>query len=228
MRTSIDVVEVNKFLETKTPTEIVRWAYDTFGLTMAVTTSFGIESPVLLDIVSQIDPIIPVFFINTGFHFQETLDYKEILTARLGLSNVIEVLPDPESSEFDESLDKCCWDRKVKPVSIILKPFRAWVCGIKRYQTENRKSVKIVDAPHDGLVKICPLVNFSFGESIQYIKDHKLPIHPLYKKKYTSVGCWPCTEPIAKDDNLRSGRWKNTRKCGGECGIHERDMWRNR
>lgn len=242
-----DLNKLNQEFETKKPEEIIAWAIHEFPGRLAATSSFGPESAVLLHLVSRVDPAVPILFLETGYHFPETLEYKETLTRLLGLKNVIDLKADPkrkaevvkqyEGVPYEKNPDLCCQINKVEPIDLALKDYDAWMSGIRRHQTDFRKSVRIVEeygrrgtppwvpedpkGGHGGpplLYKISPLANFTSREIWWYLKEHQIPKHPLYDKGYLSVGCWPCTRPVQDGDDERSGRWAGKAKT--ECGIH--------
>ncbi|MEJ5978736.1 phosphoadenylyl-sulfate reductase [Novosphingobium sp. PS1R-30] len=196
---------------------------------VAVVSSFGAESTVLLHLVSRIDPNIPVLFLETGKHFPETLAYRDALIARLGLTNVINLTPDEaELAKKDESglrwsydPDGCCEIRKVKPLAKALAGYDATITGRKAFQAATRANlprfeIDVTDA--QGRLKINPLIDWSAEDLAAYVEEHDLPAHPLVAEGYPSIGCSPCTTKVAAGEDPRSGRWKGWDKT--ECGIH--------
>lgn len=225
---SLDLEQLNQDFEKKSPLEIVAWAVKTFAPSFAATSSFGPESGVLLSLISKTDPATPVLFLETGFHFPETLEYKDQLTKLFGLKNVIDLKADPARREkliadyqgkpYETNPDLCCQVNKVEPLDLGLKGYRAWMSGIRRSQTDHRKSIRIIEEYEGGIYKVSPLANMTSRDSWWYLKENQIPIHPLYEKGYMSIGCWPCTRPIQDGDDERSGRWAG--KAKKECGIH--------
>ncbi len=223
-----DLESLNESLEKKTPQEIIAWAVKQFGKDLAMTSSFGPESGALLHMVSKIDPSMAILFLETGYHFPETLEYKKQLADLLGLTQVRDLRADPAKREkliadhagvpYEKNPDLCCHINKVEPLDQALTGYKAWISGIRRKQTDFRKSIRIVEAYEGGLYKISPLANFTSRDIWWYLKEHKIPQHPLYEKGYLSIGCWPCTRPIQDGDDERSGRWAGKAKT--ECGIH--------
>jgi len=196
---------------------------------VAVVSSFGAESAVLLHLVAQIDPTIPVLFLETGKHFPETLAYRDELVARLGLQDVRDLTPDPEDLKAsDESglrwsydPDGCCEIRKVKPLARALAGFDASITGRKAFQSQERASVprfEIDNSDAQGRLKINPLIDWTSEDLAAYFTAHDLPPHPLVAEGYPSIGCSPCTSKVAEGEDARSGRWKGWDKT--ECGIH--------
>ncbi|MFZ5803072.1 MAG: phosphoadenylyl-sulfate reductase [Candidatus Omnitrophota bacterium] len=228
MAASFDIRERNAVFERAKPEEVIAWALGEFRGRLALTSSFGPESGVLLHMASRQDPHIPVLFLDTGFHFKETLDYKKQITRFLGLKNVIDLHADPVAREalmrehggtpYEKDPDRCCQLHKVEPLDRAIQAYGAWMSGIRRHQTDLRKTVQVIEEYEGGLYKISPLVNFSSREAWWYLKEHKIPLHPLYEKGYLSIGCWPCTRPVQVGDDERSGRWAGRAKT--ECGIH--------
>lgn len=223
-----DLEKINAEFETKKPQEIVAWAVAEFAPRFAMTSSFGPESGVLLHILSQADPSVPVLFLETGYHFPETLEYKAQLTSLFGLKNVIDLRANAEEKAafvaqhqgvpYEKDPDGCCRINKVEPLERALKHYDAWMSGIRRQQTDFRKSIRIVEEYEGEIFKISPLANFNSRDAWWYLKENKIPQHPLFEKGYISVGCWPCTRPIQAGDDERSGRWAGKDKK--ECGIH--------
>ncbi|WP_454759149.1 phosphoadenylyl-sulfate reductase [Caulobacter segnis] len=204
------------------PLTVLRAAYDHFGDRLTLVSSFGAESAVLLHLVSQVSPTIPVLFLDTGMLFGQTLDYRKNLTARFGLTDVRDLRPafadlatqDPNSDLWRTSIDGCCNIRKVLPLDRALGGFDAWITGRKRFHGGDRLSLPVVEEA-EGKLKFNPLANWSKAELDAYIAEHDLPSHPLVAQGYASIGCWPCTKP---SDDGRSGRWQGQEKT--ECGIH--------
>jgi phosphoadenosine phosphosulfate reductase len=224
----LDIEKLNTEFEAKKPAEIVAWAVKEFAPRFAMTSSFGPESGVLLHMVSRVATDLPVLFLETGYHFPETLDYKKQLSQMLGLTNVIDLSADPAKKAafvaenagvpYEKNPDACCHLNKVEPLDAALKNYDAWMSGIRRNQTDFRKGVRIVEEYEGGVYKISPLVNMTSRDAWWYLKEHQIPQHPLFEKGYMSVGCWPCTKPIQAGDDERSGRWAG--KAKKECGIH--------
>lgn len=193
---------------------------------IAISSSFGIEAAVLLDMVARIDPSTPVIFLNTGHLFEETIAYKDVLEKRLGLTDIRTIHPDPDHlKKYDpnETLhstdsDLCCHIRKVLPMQQSLHEFDAWVTGRKRFHGGERKSLPSLELDQ-GQIKVNPLINYDRDKILEQFTQRGLPIHALELKGYTSVGCHHCTGlPVAGDDP-RSGRWAGQNKT--ECGIHK-------
>jgi phosphoadenosine phosphosulfate reductase len=208
------------------PAEIITAALRIVGRDkLALVSSFGTESAALLKVMADVDPAIPVIFLDTGWLFEETLAYRDQLIEVLGLRDVRSVKPseetlsreDPNADLWFSDPDACCRIRKVEPLSRALKPFDAWINGRKRFQGGQRAQIPIVE--QDGArLKFNPFANVS-REDIQAIfAAAKLPPHRLLAKGFLSVGCMPCTSRTSADEDARTGRWRGRPKS--ECGIH--------
>jgi phosphoadenosine phosphosulfate reductase len=193
---------------------------------LAIVSSFGADSAVLLHLVAQVDPSLPVYFLETGKHFPETLAYVETLKKQLGLINVTAIHPDPaDVKRFDPNgdlwetdPDSCCHIRKTEPLEPITEQFGGWVTGRKRFQTKERGVLPHFELTSDDRIKVNPLAYFSDADVNQYKIDHGLPEHPLFSMGYKSIGCAPCTSVVAEGEDPRAGRWRGLNKK--ECGIH--------
>jgi phosphoadenosine phosphosulfate reductase len=192
---------------------------------IAVVSSFGAESAVLLAFVAEIDPDTPILFLDTGQHFPETRLYRDTLVQHLGLRQVIDVTPapaalarrDPEGMLWAFDPDTCCALRKVEPLAAALAPYRAWVTGRKRFQAETRRELPFLELV-EGRVKINPLADWTPERLAAEFRRRGLPPHPLLHRGFRSIGCAPCTLPTAPGEDPRAGRWRGRMKT--ECGIH--------
>jgi phosphoadenosine phosphosulfate reductase len=192
---------------------------------VAVVSSFGAESAVLLHMVAQVAPATPVLFLDTLRHFPETLRYRDDLVERLGLTDVRNLEPDASGlAAQDAELtlaardpDACCALRKTAPLQAALAAFDGWVSGRKRFQAATRATLQVVEADGPRL-KFNPLATWDAGTLAAYAQVHELPAHPLVARGFPSIGCAPCTQPVADADDPRSGRWAGRAKI--ECGIH--------
>jgi phosphoadenosine phosphosulfate reductase len=195
---------------------------DVFAGRIAVTSSFGAESAVLLDLVAQVDPAVPVIFLDTGALFDETLAYRHQLERKLGLTNVVVVRPSDEDRKAAEDLwradaDRCCELRKVWPLARAISGYGALIDGRKRGHSLERQSLATVETA-GSLTKISPLANMSEADIEAAFIARNLPRHPLVAQGYRSIGCWPCTRPTTPGEPARAGRWSGSGKS--ECGIH--------
>ena len=226
MLSSQKIDTLSEEFETKTPQEIIRWAVNEFSPKIAVSSSFQTQSMPLLHMVSQIKRDVPVFFIDTGYHFWETLMFREQLASEWDL-NVIDLYRDPRWDVFVlqnirtlpiEDPNLCCYLHKVQPMQKALKDVQAWISGIRRDQTSVRAQARILELQEDGLLKINPLLNWTKADVKRYAGENDLPSHPLLEKGYRSVGCAPCTIAIGANEDERAGRWAGRGKV--ECGLH--------
>jgi phosphoadenosine phosphosulfate reductase len=192
---------------------------------IALVSSFGTESAVLIHVITSVTPDIPIIFIDTLKHFPETLDYVETLTSLLKL-NVIRVTPDERILKIEDSNndlvstnpDQCCMLRKTFPLADAMVKYDSWISGRKRFQGASRAAIPLLE--RDGeKIKLNPLAFWQQREIDIYFKKHGLPSHPLKKHRYLSVGCAPCTKAVAKGADPREGRWADT-PDKTECGIH--------
>ncbi len=198
---------------------------DLFPGRVALVSSFGADSAVLLHMVAAVDPATPVVFVDTGHMFPETLAYRDALVALLGLTDVRSVAPsgddlaalDPEGFLWSTDPDGCCDIRKVAPLSRALDGYDAWITGRKRFQSDTRASLPLFEAEGDR-VKINPLAGWDASELLAYLDRHDLPRHRMVAKNFPSIGCIPCTSPVRPGEDARSGRWRGRGKT--ECGIH--------
>jgi phosphoadenosine phosphosulfate reductase len=218
--------ELDRALRNASPAEVIATALQTVGREhLALVSSFGTESAALLKVMAEVDPAIPVVFLDTGWLFEETLAYRDTLIAALGLRDVRSIKPleetldreDPERELWFSDPDACCRIRKIEPLARALKQFSAWINGRKRFQGGLRAAIPVVE--RDGTrLKFNPFANVS-REEIDAIYAHAdLPPHPLLKSGYLSVGCMPCTSRTSPDEDVRAGRWRGRAKT--ECGIH--------
>jgi phosphoadenosine phosphosulfate reductase len=218
--------ELDRALRDASPADIIAKALEVFGRDkLALVSSFGTESAALLKVMADVDPAIPVIFLDTGWLFEETLAYRDTLIAKLDLRDVRSIKPleetlkrdDPERDLWFSDPDACCRIRKVEPLARALKPFSAWINGRKRFQGGLRADIPVVE--QDGArLKFNPFANVS-RETIEAIyKSADLPPHPLVAKGFLSVGCMPCTSRAEAGEDARAGRWRGRSKS--ECGIH--------
>lgn len=226
---AIDTAHMSARLEGAPAQDILRWAVDTVPR-FAVTSSFGADSAALLHLLSRVDRATPVLFLETGFHFPETLAYRRELVSRLGLTDVRDLRPvldvPAQAREHGGGLylrdpDRCCALRKVAPLDAALADFDGWATGVRRDQTLDRAGTPVVGTARRGdreLVKVAPLASWSAQDLEDYLVEHDLPRHPLADAGFPSIGCAPCTRPVAPGTDARAGRWAGMAKT--ECGIH--------
>lgn len=208
------------------PQAIIAYSQTIFGLHgLALVSSFGAESAVLLHMVAQVDPAFPVLFLNTGKHFPATLHYRHLLIQQLGLQNVQDIMPLDENLQRDDPYgalsmtdkDRCCFLRKVEPMTRAVAPYRAWMTGRKQFQAATRRQLPVFEAV--GIrIRINPLAHWQRDDVLAYMRRHDLLVHPLTLQNYRSIGCMPCTRPVVEGEDQRAGRWAGSGKT--ECGIH--------
>lgn len=202
---------------------------DIFPGRIALVSSFGADSAVLLHMAAQIDRATPVLFIDTQFLFKETLVYRDELIAHLGLEKVIVIgaepaltaAEDPENFLWASNPDRCCEIRKVRPLAEALDGYGAWITGRKRFQAQTRGALAVFEA-EGGRLKVNPLAHWPAVKIMDYLDAFALPRHPLVAKNYLSIGCLPCTSPVKPGEDARSGRWRGHGKV--ECGLHTRPL----
>lgn len=219
--------EISAGLEGRSPEEVLRWGLEEFCHGLALATGFGPEGVVLMHMVSRLAPDLTVFYTDTDLLFDETYALRDELSARLGLTftRVHSGLSlEAQAAEHGPALwsrdpDLCCQLRKVAPLRQFLRTRQAWISAIRRDQTANRASAGLVEWDRaNGLVKLNPLAAWTAGQVWAYVLEHRLPYNPLHDQGYPSIGCWPCTRPVAAGADPRSGRWAGRAKT--ECGIH--------
>lgn len=229
--TAHDAVRLNNlFRGSDTPTMLEGVLREGLAGDAAVVSSFGAESAVLLHLIGTIDRSVPVLFLDTGKHFPETIAYRDRLVERLGLTNLRILTPDPAELaardanglrwSFDP--DGCCEIRKVRPLAKALSGFDASFTGRKSFQAATRANLprfELDTSDAEGRLKINPLIDWSASQIAAYFILHDLPQHPLIAQGYPSIGCSPCTRPVAPGEDARSGRWAGWDKV--ECGIHQ-------
>jgi phosphoadenosine phosphosulfate reductase len=201
---------------------LIAAAVQAFPGRLAVTSSFGAESAVLLDLVAQVDPGLPVIFLDTGELFDETLAYRDQLVQALGLTNLVVARPTAADRQAADELwqtdaDRCCELRKVRPLAAAVAGFDALIDGRKRAHGFDRDALPTVQVA-GAVVKLSPLATWNQEQIEAAFAERSLPRHPLVAQGYRSVGCWPCTRPTKPGESARAGRWAGSAKT--ECGIH--------
>jgi len=217
---------LDRVLRHATPSEVIESALRIVGRErLALVSSFGTESAALLKVMADVDPGIPVIFLDTGWLFEETLAYRDTLIARLGLRDVRSIKPRDEVLRREDGNrelwfsdpDACCRIRKVEPLKRALAPFDAWINGRKRFQGGLRVDIPVVE--QDGArLRFNPFANVARGEIEAIYAQAKLPPHPLAASGFLSVGCMSCTSRTLPGEDARDGRWRGRDKT--ECGIH--------
>lgn len=208
------------------PVKLLRSAFRLLKDRIAVLSSFGAESALLLALVAEAAPDMPVLFLETGKHFPETLAYRTELARFLGLTNVQDIKPqkaalearDPTGELWAFDPDACCQLRKVEPLDAASLPYAVLVTGRKRGQASTRAALPVVEEKADGQVRLNPLAAWTGAEITEEMARRGLPPHPLVAQGYPSIGCAPCTHPVGAGQDARAGRWAGLSKT--ECGIH--------
>lgn len=219
---------INRRLEDAPPTEILEWAVETYGEGLALSASFGgPEGMALLDMLSRITDDVTVLTIDTGFLFRETIEFREEVMRRYQLPLVVlrpELSVEEQVERYGEEMrtcnpDLCCQIRKVEPLQKALRRYDAWMTGIRREQTPQRANTNVIAwEERYGAAKIAPFAFVKEEWVHEYVAEHDVPVNPLLEKGYKSIGCEPCTRPVAPDEDYRAGRWSNLEKT--ECGLH--------
>lgn len=225
-----ELAEASQRLETAEPEAIIGWAVERFGSRLTMATAFGPEGCLILHWLAGIAPETFVFNLETGYQFQETLELRDRIRDRYGLTVVYEH-PETTVEEYERQHagplyrtdpTRCCGDRKITVIRRVLSRFDAWMSGIRRDQSSDRAAAPIVGWDRKfGVVKISPLANWTKARVWDQIVRDQVPYNPLHDKGYVSIGCWPCTRPIAAGEDERAGRWSGTAKT--ECGLHLRE-----
>ncbi|MCO4841146.1 MAG: phosphoadenylyl-sulfate reductase [Rhodobacteraceae bacterium] len=204
--------------------EVIKAAYAEIG-NVAMVSSFGADSVVLLRLVAQVNRHAPVLFVDTEMLFAETLEYQARVASLLGLTNVQVIkakdaeLHDPSGTLHKSDPNACCSLRKTEPLQEALSSFDGWITGRKRHQSGTRARLNMFEAEDNSpRIKVNPLALWSAQDTQRFMQDTQLPRHPLVAKGYPSIGCAPCTTPVKEGEDPRAGRWRATEK--EECGIH--------
>jgi phosphoadenosine phosphosulfate reductase len=214
-------------LNGSTPHDILRWAVRRFHPKLMMATAFGPEGCCILHMLGEIEPTVRVVNLDTGYQFAETLELRERIRERYGIT-VEYVRPDSTVAEYEREHggplyvhrpDQCCYDRKVLPLRRAVKGYAAWISAIRSDQTQDRQAAEVVQWDTKfGLVKVNPLLRWTKKDVWKFVLDHEVPYNPLHDQGYPSIGCWPCTAPVEDGGDERSGRWAGSRKK--ECGLH--------
>lgn len=223
------VFDADRALEGRAPEQVLAWAAERFAPRIVFTTAFGAEGCVLLDLIARHRLPIDVVTLDTGLLFPETLAFWLRLEQRYGLriravrpeQSVEEQARDHGARLWERDPDRCCELRKVLPLGRALRGYDAWVTSIRREQTAARAAARTVERdPVFGVVKVNPLADWTSCEVSAYVRAHDVPVSPLHARGYPSVGCMPCTGPVAPGEDPRAGRWRGRAKT--ECGLHTR------
>jgi phosphoadenosine phosphosulfate reductase len=222
-----EIAAANQRLEGESPQAILRWAVQQFHPRLTMATAFGAEGCCIIHMLAEIEPTVRIFNLDTGYQFRETLELRERIRQRYGI-DVELVRPELTVAEYEAEHggplyghrpDQCCYDRKILPLRRAVVGYDAWISAIRRDQTNHRAVAGVVqwDAKFN-LVKVNPLLAWTRKDVWNFIFKHKVPYNPLHDRDYPSIGCWPCTRPVAAGEDERAGRWTGTVKK--ECGLH--------
>lgn len=226
--TAEELKEISDEFEGAAPEEILRWAIEEFGSSVALATGFGVEGCVLVSMLARIDRRARIFYLDTDLLMPETYALKERLEARYGVRferRATALSLEAQAARYGERLwerqpDECCRLRKVEPLRQMLSGLSAWITAIRRDQSPARATAGIVERDAKfGLIKINPLATWSARDVWRYVHKHDVPYNPLHDVGYPSIGCAPCTTPVQIGEDPRAGRWRGTAKT--ECGLHQ-------
>lgn len=210
------LAERSRAFEGAPASQIVTWAVETFDRRLCLTSS--LSDAVLIDVAWRVDPTIEIVFLDTQYHFPETLDTLLRVQERYR-PNIVVSRPDFDLDDLWKiDTDLCCDRRKVRPLEAALRGKDAWLSGLRRADGPSREDTPIVSRDRRGLVKINPIATWTDDDVAAYIALHDVPVNPLLSEGYPSIGCWPCTKAVADGAPARAGRWAGTEKT--ECGLH--------
>ena len=214
--TDAELAELNDTFESWPASKIIGWAVENFGHHLAMSASM--TDAVLIDLATKVDPAIEVIFIDTGYHFPETLATVEEVRRHYGLNLRMMTVARQQEELWEADPENCCSAVKVGQLDRALAAKDAWMSGLRRNESDTRASAPIVSRDLRGLVKVNPLATWSDDDVEAYIDDHDIIVNPLTKQGYPSIGCMPCTTPVAPGEDPRAGRWRDSGKQ--ECGLH--------
>ena len=218
-------------LEGQDAREILSWAFGHFGERLAISTAFGPSGVVVMHLAHSLNPAVRAFFLDTGYHFPETLAMVDRVRERVGIAidvvtpdQTVAWAEDPPGVEpplYTRNSDRCCAIRKVEPTRLVLRGLDAWIAALRRDQSETRANTPVLEVKESegrAILKINPLVAWDRKAVWAYLFQHDLPYNPLHDQGYPSVGCWPCTRAADGSTDERAGRWAGQAKT--ECGLH--------
>jgi phosphoadenosine phosphosulfate reductase len=222
-----EIAAANRELDGHTPQEVLAWAVRRFHPKLMMATAFGPEGCCILHMLAEIEPGVRVINLDTGYQFAETLELRERIRERYGITVEL-VRPDTTVAEYEQEHggplyvhrpDQCCFDRKIVPLRRAVRGYAAWISAIRGDQTDHRKAAAVVQwDPKFHLVKVNPLLRWTKKDVWKFIVQNDIPYNPLHDQGYPSIGCWPCTAPVDEGGDDRSGRWAGSKKK--ECGLH--------
>ena len=211
-----ELADLNAAFEHQPASKIIRWAVDTFGPHICLTASM--TDAVLIDLAVKVDPAIEVVFIDTGYHFPETLATVEEVRRHYGLNLRMMTVARQNEALWQADPENCCSAVKVGQLDRALAGKQAWMSGLRRQEAAARETAPIVVRDLRGLVKVNPIATWTDDDVAGYIAEHDVIVNPLTKRGYPSIGCMPCTTPVKDGEDGRAGRWRGTEKT--ECGLH--------
>ncbi len=215
--TDAELASLNESFEHAPAPAVIEWAVEHFHPHLCLTASM--QDAVLIDLAVRVEPAIEVVFIDTGYHFPETLETLEAVRRRYGLNLKIMTVAAHDEELWKIDPQNCCSAVKSGQLDRALQGKRAWMSGLRRSEAATRSAAPIVARDLRGLVKVNPLATWSDLDVRGYIKDHDVPTNPLLDQGYGSIGCWPCTTPTGDGEDARAGRWRGRDKT--ECGLHD-------
>ncbi len=211
-----ELAEINAEFETAPASRIIGWAVESFGPYLSLAASMA--DALLIDLATKVDPAIEVVFIDTGYHFPETLEAVETIRRHYGLNLRMMTVAPHDEDLWKVDPENCCSSVKVGQLDRALAGKAAWMSGLRRDESPSRAAAPIVARDLRGLVKVNPIANWTRDECDAYIAEHDIPYNSLLDQGYGSIGCWPCTSKVAEGEDPRSGRWAGKDKT--ECGLH--------
>lgn len=224
-----EIAEASERLGTVAPQEVLRWAAERFGSRLMMATAFGAEGCCIIHMLAEIQPTTKVINLDTGYQFPETLELRDRIKTRYGIE-VEYVRPELTVAEYEAEHggplhvlrpDQCCHDRKILPLRRAVERIAplAWISAIRKDQTADRGQASVVEWDKKfSLTKVNPLLNWTKKDVWGFIHKFDVPYNPLHDRDYPSIGCWPCTRPVAPGEDDRAGRWAG--KVKKECGLH--------
>ncbi|MEI7591713.1 MAG: phosphoadenylyl-sulfate reductase [Actinomycetes bacterium] len=214
--TDVELAALSIEFERLPASKVIQWAVDNFAPHLSLTASM--TDAVLIDLAVRVDPAIEVVFIDTGYHFPETLETVEEVRRRYGLNMKIMTVARQDEALWETDPENCCSAVKVGQLDRAMLGKSAWMSGLRRSEADSRVTAPLVARDLRGLIKVNPIAMWSDDDVAGYIKDNDVPVNPLVEKGYLSIGCMPCTEPSTDPSDRRSGRWSGQDRT--ECGLH--------
>ena len=214
--TDAELASLDRRFQSEPAAAVVEWAVSTFHPRLCLAASM--TDAVLVDLAVRVEPSVEVVFIDTGYHFPETLETAERVRHRYGLNLRVLRPPAAQVEPWVADPEACCSPLKVAQLELALEGKDAWMSGLRRAEATTRAEAPVVGRDRRGLVKVNPLATWSDDDVARYVAEHDVPVNPLVHRGYRSIGCWPCTRPVEEGQDARSGRWPGLAKT--ECGLH--------